>query len=52
MNPFHESFLDFNWARTFFSKYFRYVNIYYANNGQEIQIKAQLLTDIVKIKRD
>ena len=35
-----------------FSKFFRSVNVYYLNYGQENQIKAQLLTDIVYNKRD
>ena len=30
-----EIFLDFNGARPFFKKYFRYVNVFYVNYGQE-----------------
>ena len=52
MSPFDEIFLDFNGARTFFSKIFRYVKVYYVNYGPEIQIRAQLLTYIVYNKRD
>ena len=40
------------WRQLSFSKIFRYLNVYYVNYGQKIQIKAQLLTDIVYNKRD
>ena len=52
MDPYNKHFLDFNGARHFFSKCFRYVNVFHVNYGQKFQIKAQLMTDPLYNKQD
>ena len=52
MNPYEKFLLDFNGARPFSFKKFPLCNYFYVNYGQEFQIRAQLMTDTVYIKRD
>ena len=45
------NFFNILWRANNFSKFFRYVNVSCVNYGQEIQIRACLMTDTIHKKR-
>ena len=50
MDPYDKKKLDFNEAQHFFSKYFRFVNVFFLICWPEFQLRAPLVTDAIYSK--